>query len=117
MSPMGIKLKKEQQAEAKSPDEAKRQAKMVNAVSLVLFFSIMALVSVAVILLDSYTNIADGWLATIVVLTLLVATYLMFALKIADQWEKAVVLRFGRFTGLKGPDCVRSSARWNWPIS
>jgi regulator of protease activity HflC (stomatin/prohibitin superfamily) len=29
--------------------------------------------------------------------------YILFAVKIADQWEKAVVLRFGRFTGLKGP--------------
>lgn len=27
----------------------------------------------------------------------------LFALKVADQWEKAVVLRFGRFAGLRGP--------------
>jgi regulator of protease activity HflC (stomatin/prohibitin superfamily) len=33
----------------------------------------------------------------------LVGLYILFALKVADQWEKAVVLRFGRFTGLKGP--------------
>jgi regulator of protease activity HflC (stomatin/prohibitin superfamily) len=29
--------------------------------------------------------------------------YLMFAIKIARQWEKAVVLRLGRFQGLAGP--------------
>ena len=33
----------------------------------------------------------------------LVALYFMFALKIADQWEKGVVLRFGKYRGLKGP--------------
>jgi len=33
----------------------------------------------------------------------LITAYILFALKIADQWEKAVVLRFGKFSGLKGP--------------
>lgn len=33
----------------------------------------------------------------------LLALYVMFGLKIANQWEKAVVLRFGKFHGLKGP--------------
>jgi regulator of protease activity HflC (stomatin/prohibitin superfamily) len=28
---------------------------------------------------------------------------LLNAVKIANQWEKAIVLRFGRFTGLRGP--------------
>ena len=28
---------------------------------------------------------------------------LLFAIKVARQWERAVVLRFGRFVGLKGP--------------
>lgn len=30
-------------------------------------------------------------------------TYFLYALKVASQWEKAVVLRFGRFHGLRGP--------------
>jgi len=33
----------------------------------------------------------------------LIGTYFMFALKVANQWEKAVVLRLGKFHGLKGP--------------
>ncbi len=33
----------------------------------------------------------------------LVGLYLMFAIKVVDQWEKAVILRFGRFRGLAGP--------------
>ncbi len=34
---------------------------------------------------------------------LLLGFYLMFAIKVVDQWEKAVILRFGRFRGLEGP--------------
>ncbi len=33
----------------------------------------------------------------------LVGLYLLFAIKVANQWERAVVLRFGKFQGLKGP--------------
>ncbi len=33
----------------------------------------------------------------------LVGLYVLFALKIADQWEKAIVLRLGRFIALRGP--------------
>ncbi|MDQ2839917.1 MAG: slipin family protein [Acidobacteriota bacterium] len=34
---------------------------------------------------------------------LLVGSYLLFSIKIADQWEKVAVLRLGRFIGLRGP--------------
>ena len=37
------------------------------------------------------------------VAAVLVGIVLLFALKVANQWERAVVLRFGRFVGLKGP--------------
>jgi regulator of protease activity HflC (stomatin/prohibitin superfamily) len=33
----------------------------------------------------------------------ILATYFLFALKVAQQWEKAVVLRLGKFHGLRGP--------------
>jgi regulator of protease activity HflC (stomatin/prohibitin superfamily) len=33
----------------------------------------------------------------------LVGLYFLFAIRIADQWERVAVLRFGRFTGLRGP--------------
>ena len=39
------------------------------------------------------------------------ALYLLFALKIARQWEKAVVLRLGKFHGLRGPGLF-----WIMPI-
>jgi regulator of protease activity HflC (stomatin/prohibitin superfamily) len=39
----------------------------------------------------------------IVIAINLVGLYLLFATKIADQWEKAVLLRLGKFRGLRGP--------------
>jgi len=39
----------------------------------------------------------------LIVVAGLLGCYLMFAIKIANQWEKAVVLRFGRYRGLQGP--------------
>ncbi|MBZ5585413.1 MAG: slipin family protein [Acidobacteriia bacterium] len=33
----------------------------------------------------------------------LIGLYLLFALKVADQWEKVAVLRMGRYVGLRGP--------------
>ncbi len=37
------------------------------------------------------------------IVTLLIGFYLMLAIKVAKQWEKAVVLRLGKFRGLQGP--------------
>ena len=33
----------------------------------------------------------------------LIGTYFLFAMKVASQWEKVIVLRLGKFIGLKGP--------------
>jgi regulator of protease activity HflC (stomatin/prohibitin superfamily) len=35
--------------------------------------------------------------------TLLLAFYILWAIKVAQQWEKAVVLRLGKYKGLRGP--------------
>ena len=37
------------------------------------------------------------------ILGVLVGTYLMYAIRVADQWEKVAVLRLGRYVGLRGP--------------
>ena len=34
---------------------------------------------------------------------ILIGTYFLFAMKVASQWEKVIVLRLGKFIGLKGP--------------
>ena len=43
---------------------------------------------------------ASAW---IVVLTFVVAFIVAYSIKIADQWERVVVLRLGRFRSLEGP--------------
>ena len=40
------------------------------------------------------------WIGAVTVLIALIASA---AIKIADQWEKAVILRLGRFRSLEGP--------------
>ncbi len=44
----------------------------------------------------------DGSLPMALVVAL-IGTYFLIAIRIAAQWEKAVVLRLGKFHGLKGP--------------
>ncbi|MEW6085304.1 MAG: slipin family protein [Chloroflexota bacterium] len=53
----------------------------------------------------------DALLGTWVLVWTLFATYILFALKVASQWEKAIVLRLGKFKKLAGP-----GAFWIVPI-
>ena len=46
------------------------------------------------------SDLAIGIIVTVI---LLVGIYILLALKVAQQWEKAVVLRLGKFRGLRGP--------------
>ena len=48
-------------------------------------------------------NVSDISAGAWVTIWLLIGIYILFALKVASQWEKAVVLRLGKFKGLKGP--------------
>lgn len=43
------------------------------------------------------------WFLLILGIILLLAFYILWALKVAQQWEKAVVLRLGKYQGLRGP--------------
>ncbi len=45
----------------------------------------------------------DGVIGAWVLGWTLVGIYFLFALKVASQWEKVIVLRLGKFKGLKGP--------------
>lgn len=48
-------------------------------------------------------RLTDSWIGAWVVAWLLVGLYILFGLKVASQWEKAVVLRLGKFHRLAGP--------------
>lgn len=51
----------------------------------------------------SLGGLSDSWVLTWVIVWFLVGLYLLLALKIASQWEKAIVLRLGKFQRLAGP--------------
>lgn len=53
------------------------------------------------IVLDN--RVSEGWASAFLILFLLIGLFFLFAIQVARQWEKAVVLRFGRFVGLRGP--------------
>lgn len=53
---------------------------------------------------------ASGWLyyaeyitVLVLILLLIVSLFIANSVHIADQWEKAIVLRMGKYTGLRGP--------------
>lgn len=66
-----------------------------------IFAVILVIAIVGAILMDGKQPeiITGSW----VIIWMLVATYVLFALKVASQWEKAIVLRLGKFQGLRGP--------------
>jgi regulator of protease activity HflC (stomatin/prohibitin superfamily) len=71
-----------------------------NSVSVLVFFLILAAGGFFA-LLAAAVSLPLG--AVVVVVTFFLATIVSTAIKIADQWERAVVLRLGRFQGLHGP--------------
>lgn len=74
----------------------------VNGVAITIFI-VLLLVSM---LGTTYLIVNEASLTAILTygtISFLLSFYLLFALKIANQWEKAVVLRFGKFRGLSGP--------------
>ena len=73
-----------------------------NAIALFLFFLITTIAVGLSVYLDSL-EVGDSVIVAVTIALLLIATYLLFALQIARQWEKAVVLRLGKFRGLRGP--------------
>ena len=74
----------------------------INGPALALATLIFLVMILGAAILDS-TNIAAGWNIAWCILMSLLALYILLSLKIARQWEKAVVLRLGKFHNLRGP--------------
>jgi regulator of protease activity HflC (stomatin/prohibitin superfamily) len=82
------------------PRDAGRTRINAPAVTLALIFFTLA--TVGALLLNNLRTSAF-WIGVYVFSTVLIGLYILFGLKIAKQWEKAVVLRLGRYHGLTGP--------------
>ncbi|MEW5867941.1 MAG: slipin family protein [Chloroflexota bacterium] len=92
-----MKKTSQEQFLAGKPDSVR-----VSAIAVLLFNLLLAAAIAAGVILSGL-GVGEGWIAATVVAILLVAFYLLFALKVASQWEKAIVLRLGKYRGLRGP--------------
>jgi len=85
------------------------------AVTLALVFYLAAILGAIWMALN---EISWTWIGLYVVVLGLLGTYFLLAIKVASQWEKAIVLRLGKFRGLRGPGIfwiipiVDSVANW-----
>lgn len=69
---------------------------------------VAALVAAVIVIAGACLNrLTEGtwqqWNIYIIIVTALVANICFFGIKIANQWERALILRLGRFKSLKGP--------------
>jgi regulator of protease activity HflC (stomatin/prohibitin superfamily) len=78
-------------------------ARQVNAVSLTLFLVMLGLGALSAIVGTASFGLTDTGAGVLVAAFTLLGLYFLFGLKIANQWEKSVVLRVGKFRGLQGP--------------
>jgi regulator of protease activity HflC (stomatin/prohibitin superfamily) len=75
--------------------------KTKSSFSVLIFFVILAIgIALAYASYDVQDSSRTIWIG---VISFLVALIVSYTIKIADQWEKAVVLRLGRFHSLRGP--------------
>ncbi len=81
----------------------------INGIALFIFFVFMLISVVGAIIMDTKVN---DWIIAIYSLGIMLIGFIfLFSFKVAQQWEKAVVLRFGKFRQLKGP-----GAFWLLPL-
>jgi regulator of protease activity HflC (stomatin/prohibitin superfamily) len=90
-----------QSAFAKNPVSAGAAASRTPAVAVLATMLLWAACFIGTIMLAVNTHPAFAVVWALI--TLLAGLYVLLGLKLANQWEKAVVLRFGRFLGQKGP--------------
>lgn len=80
----------------------KQDQPRINGIALTIFFVLLTVDLIGVFPLQN-AGVRSLWIGVWVTAVLLLSLYFLFALKVANQWEKGVVLRFGKFRGLKGP--------------
>lgn len=92
----------EQEENAKVTRPEKADNLHINPIAGTLF-TIMLVVGILGAIIMNTQGVPDPITGIWVVITLLIGTYILFSLKVCNQWEKAVILRFGKFHGLRGP--------------
>jgi len=93
--------KKESRKEKLEPRLSRELPFRVSGIGVAVAVIFWVIGTLAAIYLEN--RVSEGWAAAIFLLFLLIGFFFLFAIQVARQWEKAVVLRFGRFVGLRGP--------------
>jgi regulator of protease activity HflC (stomatin/prohibitin superfamily) len=76
--------------------------RFVNGVSLMV--AIFVWVATALVTAIVASTSTEDWVPPAIIFPgILLGLAFLFGIKVVDQWEKAVILRFGRFRGLRGP--------------
>jgi regulator of protease activity HflC (stomatin/prohibitin superfamily) len=73
-----------------------------NGLALFVFLVLMTISAVLAVVL-AIAEVGAGWIVGELLLLNLVGLYIMVAFRVANQWDKAILLRLGRFVGLRGP--------------
>jgi len=74
----------------------------INGIAGTIFAVIIAAAIMGAIVMQN-TGIGDNVIGGYVVVLSLIGIFVLYSLKVSNQWEKAVILRFGKFHGLRGP--------------
>jgi regulator of protease activity HflC (stomatin/prohibitin superfamily) len=82
--------------------KSESSAKGLNGPAFLIFMLLMIVSGVLAVVLEM-KEVHVGWIVGELVLLNLIGIYVIIAFRVANQWEKAIVLRLGRFVGLKGP--------------
>jgi len=81
--------------------EEKKQSQ-INGLA-VFVFLILVIISSAAAVWMAIERIKVVWIILELLVLNIIGLYVLLAFKVADQWEKTIHLRLGRFVGLKGP--------------
>jgi len=82
-------------------DKSKKDAVHISAIAGTIFGVFILIAVLGAVIGDN--RYSDGVIGTWVIVWMLAGIYILFALKVASQWEKAVVLRLGKIHKLAGP--------------
>jgi hypothetical protein len=74
----------------------------MNGISMTILIFCILLATGGAVLMDSL-GFNDGIIFAVFIPIIVLGFYLFFAIQVARQWEKAVVLRMGKMRGLRGP--------------
>ena len=66
-------------------------------------FAAFLIISTLGAIIMSENNVSDTTTGIFVTVTMFIGIYILFALKVASQWEKVIILRLGKFKRLAGP--------------